>query len=67
MSFTSELLPDPETPVTQTNTPSGISTSTFLRLLCRGDDQRSREPFAALPLRRRGGTAGISIRRRPER
>ena len=34
MSFTSELLPDPETPVTQTSVPSGISTSTFLRLLC---------------------------------
>ena len=35
MSFTSELLPEPETPVTQTNAPSGISTSMFFRLLCR--------------------------------
>src|SRR5207302_4658210 len=35
MSFTSELLPDPETPVTQTNAPSGISTSMPCRLLCR--------------------------------
>src|SRR5918992_3356164 len=29
---TSELLPDPATPVTTTNTPSGMSTSTFFRL-----------------------------------
>ena len=35
MSFTSELLPEPETPVTHTKTPSGISTSMFLRLWCR--------------------------------
>src|SRR6267154_5795692 len=28
----SELLPDPATPVTTTNTPSGMSTSTFWRL-----------------------------------
>ena len=35
MSLTSELLPEPETPVTHTNRPRGISTSMFLRLLCR--------------------------------
>src|SRR5215468_11629768 len=29
---TRELLPDPATPVTTTNTPSGMSTSTFFRL-----------------------------------
>ena len=29
----SELLPEPATPVTATSTPSGMSTSTFLRLL----------------------------------
>ena len=34
MSLTSELLPEPLTPVTQTNTPSGISTSMSLRLWC---------------------------------
>src|SRR5476649_395200 len=33
---TSELLPDPATPVTTTNTPSGISTSTFFRLCAIG-------------------------------
>jgi hypothetical protein len=27
-------LPEPETPVTQQKTPSGIFTSTFLRLCC---------------------------------
>src|SRR6187397_3435729 len=30
-----ELLPDPATPVTTTSTPSGMSTSTFLRLCVR--------------------------------
>src|SRR5918996_3126079 len=30
--FTSELLPEPATPVTTTNTPSGMSTSTSFRL-----------------------------------
>ena len=34
MSLTSELLPDPETPVMQTNVPSGMRTSMPLRLLC---------------------------------
>ena len=61
MSFTSELLPEPETPVTQTNTPSGISTSMFLRLLC----VAPRTTSLASPTGRR--RAGISIRRRPER
>ena len=32
ISFTSELFPEPDTPVTHTNLPSGISTFTFLRL-----------------------------------
>src|SRR6185369_10357228 len=31
----SELLPEPATPVTTTNTPSGMSTSTFFRLCVR--------------------------------
>ena len=35
MSLTSELLPEPLTPVTQTNSPSGMSTSMFFRLLWR--------------------------------
>ena len=30
--MTSELLPEPDTPVTHVTTPSGISTSIFLRL-----------------------------------
>ena len=33
ISFMSELLPEPETPVTQVNTPVGMSTSTDFRLL----------------------------------
>ena len=32
ISLTSELLPDPETPVTQVTTPRGISTEIFFRL-----------------------------------
>ena len=32
ISFTRELFPEPDTPVTHVNTPSGISTSIFLRL-----------------------------------
>ena len=38
VSLTSVLLPEPETPVTQTKPPSGIATSTFLRLLLAGAD-----------------------------
>ena len=60
MPFTSELLPEPETPVTQTNVPSGISASTFFRLLC--DAPRIFSQF--LPGGRR--VAGISIFRLPE-
>jgi hypothetical protein len=62
MSLTSVDLPDPDTPVTHTNPPSGIETSTFLRL------------FSAAPLmtmaflafnRRR--VLGVTIALRPER
>ena len=42
MSLTSELLPDPETPVTHTSVPSGMSTSMPFRLLCRAPTIRSR-------------------------
>ena len=35
VSFTSELLPEPLTPVTTQSTPSGNATSTFLRLCSR--------------------------------
>ena len=35
MSSTSELLPEPETPVTAVTTPSGKRTSMFRRLCCR--------------------------------
>ena len=34
ISLTSELLPEPETPVTQVRVPRGICTLTFLRLFC---------------------------------
>ena len=44
MSFTSELFPEPLTPVTQTNAPSGISTVTFFRLLCRAPTMRNLPP-----------------------
>ena len=33
-SFTSVDLPEPDTPVTEQNTPSGTFTSMFLRLCC---------------------------------
>ena len=56
MSLTSELLPEPETPVTQTNTPSGISTSMFFRLLC--DAPRTRN---------RGSPIGPALRRHFDR
>ena len=46
MSLTSELLPEPLAPVTQTNAPSGISTSMFLRLLWRAPMTRS-DAFAS--------------------
>ena len=61
MSFTSELLPEPDTPVTHTNVPSGISTSMFLRLLCAAPMIFSQ----FLPGGRR--LAGISIFSLPER
>ena len=62
MSLTSELLPEPETPVTQTNAPSGISTSMFFRLLCVAPTIRSRLLADAA-----GVCAGISICCLPER
>ncbi len=63
MSLTSELLPEPDTPVTQTNTPSGISTSMFLRLLWRAPRTTNRpRPFDVV---RR--VAGTSIRSAPAR
>ena len=51
MSLTSELLPEPDTPVTQTNTPSGISTSMFLQVVV----PWRRGPPVPLPL---AGAAG---------
>src|ERR671914_2505196 len=42
---TSELLPEPATPVTTQSTPSGMSTDTFLRL-CRVASRISSLPFA---------------------
>ena len=50
--MTSELLPEPLTPVTQTNRPSGISTSTFLRLFCRAPTTVSRRSVGGLRARR---------------
>ena len=61
ISATSVDLPDPLTPVMQTNSPSGIRTSMFFRLF-------SRAPFTSralpLPCRR---FAGIGMRRSPRR
>ena len=61
MSFTRVDFPDPETPVTATNSPSGISTSISLRLFS----------FAPLTVSLRFGSRalladGISIALRPE-
>ncbi len=61
MSPTSELLPDPETPLTQTNRPSGKATSTSLRLCCRAPrtvSQRSPGGFRSV---------GMAIDFRPDR
>ncbi len=54
-------LPEPETPVTQVNVPSGIEAVTFLRLLAVAPERVS---FLPVPLRR---TAGIGTERRPLR
>ena len=48
----SELFPDPEAPVTQTNCPSGISTRMFLRLFWRAPRTTSDLPLRG---RRRSG------------
>ena len=62
MSFTNVDFPEPETPVTETKTPSGTSTSMSLRLF-------SLAPFTTIF--RFGSTGrrflGISIDLRPER
>ena len=60
-SLTSELLPLPETPVIQTNSPSGISTSILFRLLWRTP---SRIRVRSSGFRRVSGTTMAS---RPER
>ena len=54
----SELLPLPETPLTQMNVPSGKTTSTFLRLLPRAPMSLSIRPFCGL---RRCGGVGTPI------
>ena len=53
MSSTSELLPEPETPVTAVTTPRGMRTSRFLRLCCRA------------PLITIAGTSGVRRGRPP--
>ena len=50
MSLTSELLPEPLTPVTQTNRPSGISTVMFLRLWWRAPTMRQHLAVAGAAL-----------------
>ena len=60
MPFTSELLPEPDTPVTQVITPSGKRTSTFLRLCARAP----RTVIKPVGERR---IAGSGTRRLPER
>ncbi len=62
MSLISVDLPEPDTPVTQTKRPTGISTVTSLRLLPRAPT--TRRLFAASRRWRRAGTA---IDLRPER
>ena len=44
MSTTSELFPEPDTPVTQVSVPSGTDTSTCCRLLCRAPRISTRQP-----------------------
>ena len=60
ISLTSVDLPEPETPVTQVKTPSGMRTSMFLRLCSRAP----RTSSSPVGLRRCAGTA---IFRAPER
>ena len=61
MSFTNVLFPDPETPVTEMNTPSGNRTSMSLRLFWVAPRTVIASRFG---VRRRDG---VGIRRRPER
>ena len=61
MSLTSVDLPEPDTPVTATKQPSGISTSMFLRLCSRAPLTTSQ----SLSGRRR--ISGTGIARRPDR
>src|ERR1700733_6872803 len=60
VALISDDLPAPDTPVTATITPSGISTVT-LRRLC------SRAPASATPLDGAGRPAGTSMRSAPDR
>ena len=46
-SFTSVLLPEPDTPVTHTNLPNGISTSTCFRLFAAAPNTRSKDNVQA--------------------
>ena len=61
MSFTSVLLPEPLTPVTQVKRPSGKPTVTFLRLFSRALITRT-QPFAGC-----SRTLGTRIEREPLR
>ena len=62
MSFTSVDLPDPETPVTETKSPSGIATSISLRLFSLAPLITSWR-LGSIGLRE----SGISIDLRPDR
>ncbi|GAB1537441.1 hypothetical protein NUACC21_00830 [Scytonema sp. NUACC21] len=53
--------PEPETPVTETSLPNGISTSMFLRLLRRAFLMTKLRPFPSLRV------AGVAIARRPDK
>ena len=53
ISLISDDLPEPDTPVTQTNLPSGMSTVTFFRLFCFAP---TIVIFLPLPARRFSGT-----------
>ena len=54
MPWISELFPEPDAPVTQTNCSSGIATVMFFRLFCRAPRTTSRLPLGG---RRRAGIA----------
>ena len=60
MSFTNVDLPEPDTPVTETKQPSGISTSIFFKLCSLAPLMVTQSPLGALR------SCGVEINRFPE-